>query len=95
MSDPVVKISHEFENMSAEQIADVVAIGLNVIKIRIKKVDKHLYERWKAGGFLVEDSVVSMYPNISEVIESIDDDDEYEDDDDDDFGGFIGGLGSN
>lgn len=78
MVDPVVKISHEFENMSAKQIADSLAIGLNVIKCRVKRIDKHLYERWKAGGFLVDDDIVSMYPNMSEVVESIDDDDEYE-----------------
>lgn len=71
MSDPVVKISHEFENMSFEQIADVLAVGLEAIKSRVKKVDNYLYERWKAGGFLVDDAVVSMYPTISEVVEEL------------------------
>lgn len=79
MNDPVSKISNQFENMSAKQIAEVLAVGFDLIKYRVQKVDKHLYERWKAGGFLVDDDIVSMYPNMSKVVESIDDDDEYDD----------------
>lgn len=71
----------ELENMSAKQIAEVLAIGLDLIKSRVKKVDKHLYERWKAGGFLVDDNIVTMYPNVLEVVESIDNDDDDDDDD--------------
>lgn len=40
----------------------------------------HLYERWKAGGFLVDTDIVSMYPNAEEVIgelmDNIDEDEE-------------------
>ena len=44
------------------------------IKQRIRKLSRHKYEAWKAGGFLIDTSVVSMYPNLEELVEEIDDD---------------------
>ena len=85
----------QLENSSSKQIAEILVIGLDLIKSRVKKVDNYLYERWKAGGFLIDDNVVSMYPNVLEVVQSINDDDDDDEDDDEDYGGFIGGLGSN
>ena len=41
------------------------------IKRQVRQKDKHLYERWKAGGFLVDNDIVSMYPDLTEVIEAI------------------------
>jgi hypothetical protein len=43
----------------------------NSIKSEVRRRDKHLYEQWKAGGFLVDDNVVSMYPSLPEVIERL------------------------
>lgn len=41
------------------------------IKREVKSRDTQLYKRWEAGGFLVDDNVVSMYPSLGEVIESV------------------------
>lgn len=41
------------------------------LKAHVRRADRHLYERWKAGGFLVDTDIVSMYPNLSEVLQQI------------------------
>lgn len=41
------------------------------IKKEIKNKNKNLYERWKAGGFLVDSNIISDYPTIEKVIEEI------------------------
>jgi hypothetical protein len=30
-----------------------------------------LYEQWKAGGFLVDDDIISYYPSATKVFESL------------------------
>lgn len=42
----------------------------------VQCTDKHLYERWKAGGFIVSEDIMSMYPNITEVYEALNDEGE-------------------
>lgn len=39
----------------------------------VKQEDNHLFERWKAGGFLVDNDIISMYPNAEEVYQSLHD----------------------
>ena len=52
------------------------------IKQQIRQKDKHLYEQWKAGGFLVDNDIVSMYPDLTKVMETLcDDEEEYEEED--------------
>ena len=46
------------------------------IKEEIRRTDKSLYERWKAGGFLVDDNIVSMYPALQEVSDCLPEEDE-------------------
>lgn len=41
------------------------------IKRTVKDKDPLLFEQWKAGGFIVDNNVVSMYPNIEEVVEQL------------------------
>jgi hypothetical protein len=48
--------------------------GMEYIKRICKENDKNLYERWKAGGFIVDTNIVSMYPNVDEVVGSLIDD---------------------
>jgi hypothetical protein len=50
------------------------------IKRKVRQADRHLYERWKAGGFLVDSDIVSMYPHVGEVVESLEATEEEEDD---------------
>jgi hypothetical protein len=44
------------------------------IKSEVRKRDKHLYERWKAGGFIVDDDILSMYPDLGKVVDQLSDD---------------------
>jgi hypothetical protein len=37
----------------------------NEIKREIFHADKLFYERWKAGGFLIDEDIMSMYPCLS------------------------------
>lgn len=39
------------------------------LKHDIRHADRGLYERWKAGGFLVDPDIVSMYPDMGKVVE--------------------------
>lgn len=41
------------------------------IKREVKSLDSLTYERWKAGGFLVDEDVVCMYPNLGKTIETL------------------------
>jgi hypothetical protein len=41
------------------------------IKEEIRKRDPHTYEHWKAGGFLVDPYIHSMYSNIKQAVESV------------------------
>jgi hypothetical protein len=50
--------------------------NLEKLKNLLKAKNKHLYERWKAGGFIVDTNIVSMYPNAQDVIEQLQDEDE-------------------
>lgn len=43
----------------------------NSVKREIRQRDKHLYERWKAGGFCIDSDILSMYPSLPEVMESL------------------------
>lgn len=48
----------------------------NELKREVRRKDKNLYERWKAGGFLVDDDVLSMYPALGKVVEQLSDEGE-------------------
>ena len=43
------------------------------VKQQVKEKNIHLYQQWKAGGFQVDSSVVSMYPDLRKVSERLDD----------------------
>ncbi len=43
----------------------------NDFKEIVKTRDKYLFERWKAGGFLVDNDIMSMYPNAEEVFDKL------------------------
>lgn len=51
----------------------------------VRSNDRQLYEQWKAGGFMVSEDFVSMYPNATEVFEKLESEfiDEETDDEDD------------
>lgn len=41
------------------------------IKREVRQRDPHLFERWKAGGFLVDEDIISSYPHLGTVVESL------------------------
>jgi hypothetical protein len=52
--------------------------GFECFKAIVRDSNKNLYDRWKAGGFLVDTNIVSMYPNAQEVLDSLDLEEEEE-----------------
>lgn len=44
----------------------------------LKRNDPSTYERWKAGGFLIDDNVVSMYPCARDCVPAPDEEDSEE-----------------
>jgi hypothetical protein len=48
------------------------------LKREVRRRDPHAYERWKAGGFLVDNEILSMYPALEEVVDRLN----YDEDDD-------------
>jgi hypothetical protein len=47
-------------------------------KRRLRKNEPHLYERWKAGGFLVDEDIISDYPSLATILDELTEDDEPE-----------------
>ncbi len=50
----------------------------NELKHQIQNSDRNLYERWKAGGFLIDDDIISMYPNLTQVVEILSEDNDVD-----------------
>lgn len=50
------------------------------LKNHIRRENRPLYERWAAGGFLVDTDVMSMYPNISDALDELGDVEDVEQD---------------
>lgn len=65
------------------ELIDNVYADWDLIKRLIKEKDPLLYERWKAGGYLVDEDVLSMYPCLSQVLEKLEAEENVSVDEDD------------
>jgi len=54
--------------MDRQQFEDFLA-QYQEIKRQIRMEDPTLYERWKAGGFLIDNDIVCMYPCVEGMLE--------------------------
>lgn len=65
------------EDVTSEDVKELNEIenqlftAFNNLKRFVRLKNESLYERWKAGGFLVDNNIVSMYPNAEEVLEAL------------------------
>ena len=50
------------------------------IKAEVRRRDPNLFDHWKAYGFELDDTFVSMGPNLGDIVEQLDEEDEDEDD---------------
>ncbi len=66
----------------AQKAIDRLMIAFDEVKSEVKRRNSKLYERWKAGGFMVSGDFVSMYPSIEEVMEELGEEDHDEEDED-------------
>lgn len=64
----------------SDKLNDILS-DLEDVKRIVKEKDPRLFEAWKAGGFIIDTNVLSRYPNIEDVVESLEDEDEVEDED--------------
>lgn len=62
-----------------EQVQELLVL-FEDIKSEVKRRDPILYERWKAGGFLIDSNIISMYPNLEEVADQLGDVEEFDED---------------
>lgn len=53
------------------ELHETINSAMNEIDMLIRHENSMLYERWKASGKQVTTEFMSMYPNLSEVIERI------------------------
>jgi hypothetical protein len=53
------------------------------IRNELRHKNHSIYEQWKAGGLQITDEFVSMYPNLYDIIKSLDDDEEDDDEEND------------
>lgn len=78
------KYHHWETNMNADQLADTLEQmyeAYETLRQELQRKNPRLYERWKSGGYLVSDNVVSHYPTMREAIETLIDESEEDDDD--------------
>lgn len=71
--------------MTSNELADACQSLVDTyhkLKTFIRRKSPYLYERWKAGGFRVDECVNSMYPSIAEVVNSLCEEMEEGEDDD-------------
>ncbi len=59
----------QFEDLQ-DRVANLMDLYED-IKHDIKHNDRHLFERWKAGGFCIDSDIMSMYPNLEAVVEAL------------------------
>jgi hypothetical protein len=59
-----------FEEITEEFVADFLD-KYELIKEYIRRTNTRAYDRWKAGGFIVDHNVVSMYPTLLQTVEDV------------------------
>lgn len=62
---------------TATELHEILIEVYNEIKNRIRRKNKTIFERWKAGGFIIDSDIMSMYPNVETVIEELESEDIY------------------
>lgn len=60
-----------------KNLQDMLAL-FDEIKQEVKQRNRKLYDQWGAGGFNINADIVSMYPNVEEVVEKLGDEDHDE-----------------
>lgn len=52
------------------------------VKNEIRRTEPDFYELWKAGGFLIDPDIISMYPCLEKILDRLngDEDEDYEGD---------------
>jgi hypothetical protein len=60
--------------MELQKQCDELYCLYNDIKNEVRRLNPHLFEKWKAGGFLIDTDIMSMYPHLESVVEYITDD---------------------
>lgn len=68
--------------MTLQEKADKILELLEEVKREVKQKDAHLFEQWKAGGFIIDPDIMSMYPDLTKVAERLSDENEDTGEDD-------------
>lgn len=57
------------ENEELHDAIDKLLCDYSDVKRMVKQENPYFYERWKAGGFLIDEDIMSMYPSLGELIQ--------------------------
>ena len=57
--------------MLPEMVDDLYS-NWDLIKRTIERDYPRFYQQWKAGGYLVDEDILSMYPCLSQIMDIID-----------------------
>ena len=64
---------------------DTMVTSLEEAKRLVRQYDRHTYERWAAGGFLIDDSIMSMYPSLQRILEEMGEEEETSEEDEEEM----------
>ena len=53
----------------SQQLIEALINRYQKVKHIIQQEDPDFYEQWKAGGFLIDSDIVSMYPCLEDYLE--------------------------
>jgi len=70
------------ENNLSELLQNLLE-AFNTFDDALRQSDRQQWESWKAGGKMVSNEFVSMYPTAEECVESITSEEEEEEEEDD------------
>lgn len=52
-----------------QKMIDELYCLYNDVKNEVRRKDKRFFERWKAGGFIIDEDILSMYPCLSVFVD--------------------------
>lgn len=64
-------IDDEDENYELTEALENLQIAFSEFDHHLKHTNRHVWERWKAGGKMVSDEFHSMYPSAQEAVDEV------------------------
>lgn len=69
--DEFDELNDDDENYELTEALENLQIAFSEFDHALKRTDRHVWERWKAGGKMVSDEFHSMYPSAQEAVDEV------------------------